>query len=204
MNMPEHAPLTVLETYQLHGGAWPKLRSDHLAERSWLDRFCDLLPTGGTVLDIGCGSGLPVAGDLIGRGFKITGVDGTPAMLELFQHNLPGVEAHLIDMRKLAFDRRFSGLLAWDSLFHLSPSDQREMFARFHAHAESGAPLMFTSGSSEGEAIGDLEGDPLYHGSLDSEEYQSLLDKAGFVVLDHVVEDPSCGFRTIWLAKRKE
>ncbi|MDF0546358.1 class I SAM-dependent methyltransferase [Sphingobium sp. H39-3-25] len=202
--MPDHAPLTVLETYQLHGGAWAKLRGDRLAECSWLDRFCDLLPTGGAVLDIGCGSGLPIAGVLLRRGFKITGVDGTPAMLELFQRNLPGVEAHLIDMRKLALDRRFSGLLAWDSLFHLSPSDQRGMFARFQAHAEFGAPLMFTSGSSEGEAIGDLEGDPLYHASLDSEEYQSLLDKAGFAVLDHVVEDPSCGFRTVWLAKRRE
>lgn len=130
------------------------------------------------------------------------GIDGTPAMLALFQHNLPGVEMHLADMRKLALGRRFSGLLAWDSFFHLSPSDQRGMFARFQAHAAPGAALMFTSGTSEGEAIGELEGDPLYHGSLDPEEYRSLLNGAGFAVIEHVVEDASCGDHTVWLAQQ--
>ncbi|MEJ2459401.1 MAG: class I SAM-dependent methyltransferase, partial [Novosphingobium sp.] len=119
-----------------------------------------------------------------------------------FQHNLPGIEAHLADMRKLALGRRFSGLLAWDSFFHLSPADQRDMFARFQAHAAPGAALMFTSGTSEGEAIGELEGDPLYHGSLGAEEYRSLLGGTGFAVIEHVVEDPSCGYRTIWLAQQ--
>lgn len=202
-NMTEQAPLSVLATYQRHGAAWAKLRGDNLAEGSWLDRFCSLLPIGSSVLDIGCGSGLPIASELFRRGFEVVGVDGTPVMVALFQHNLPGIEAHFSDMRKLALGRRFSGLLAWDSFFHLSPSDQRDMFARFQAHAAPGGALMFTSGTSEGEAIGDLEGDPLYHGSLSPEEYRSLLDGAGFVVIEHVVEDPSCGYRTIWLAQQR-
>ena len=123
---------------------------------------------------------MPIAGELIRRGFDVTGVDITPTMLSLFNKNLPGVETHLQDMRELAISRRFSGLLAWDSFFHLSPHDQRGMFSRFQEHAAPGAPLMFTSGYSEGEAIGELEGDPLYHGSLGPEEYRSLLDAAGF------------------------
>ena len=201
--MAGNTDVSVTDVYQRHGVAWAKLRNDHLIEEPWLDRFCVLLPTRSAILDIGCGSGLPIAGELIRRGFDVTGVDGTPAMLAMFQCNLPGVAAHLADMRQLALGRRFSGLLAWDSFFHLSPEDQRGMFARFQAHAAPGAVLMFTSGNAAGEAIGELEGDPLYHGSLDPEEYQGLLNAAGFAVIAHVVEDPACGYRTIWLAQQQ-
>jgi len=194
---------SVIEVYQRHGCAWAKLRGNRLAEGSWLNRFCDLLPAGAGVLDIGCGSGLPIARELIARGFDVTGLDGTPAMLALFQRNLPGAPAHLADMRDLALGRRFAGLLAWDSFFHLSPADQRALFPRFQAHAAAGAALMFTSGPAEGHAIGELEGDPLYHGSLGPDEYRALLDAAGFAVVAHAVEDPNCGHRTVWLAHQR-
>lgn len=38
------------------------------------------------------------------------------------------------------------------------------MFPVFAAHAAPGAVLMFTSGPTAGEAIGEWEGEPLYHG----------------------------------------
>ena len=194
---------SVIDVYQRHGAAWARLRGDHLTERAWLDRFCSLLPAGAAVLDIGCGSGLPIAREMIQRGFDVTGVDATPTMLALFRRNLPTVAAHLEDMRRLSLGRRFAGLLAWDSFFHLSPDDQRAMFPRFKTHADPGAALMFTSGDAEGQAIGDLEGDPLYHGSLDREEYRALLDAAGFAVVAHVVADPTCGYHTVWLAQQR-
>lgn len=200
--MPPSADVTVIDVYQRHGVAWAQLRSGELVEKLWLDRFCALLPAGAAVLDIGCGSGLPIARELIQRGFDVTGVDGAPTMLAQFQRNLPGIAAHLADMRHLSLGRCFAGILAWDSFFHLSPEDQRGMFSRFQAHAAPGAALMFTSGDAEGEAIGELEGDPLYHGSLDPEEYWSLLADAGFAVIAHIAKDPGCGHRTIWLAQQ--
>lgn len=201
--MARDTEVSVLDVYQRHGVAWARLRGDRLVEGSWLDRFCNLLPSGAAVLDIGCGSGLPIACDLIRRGFHVTGVDGSPKMLALFRRNLPGIPAHLADMRELALGKRFAGVLAWDSFFHLSPDDQRVMFSRFQAHAAADAALMFTSGNAEGSVVGELEGDPLYHGSLDPHEYRTLLDAANFEVVAHVVEDPTCGRRTIWLARQR-
>lgn len=192
---------SVIDVYQRHGQAWATLRSDTLLEASWIDRFCGLLPAGAAVLDIGCGSGLPIGRELVSRGFDITGIDATPTMLAQFRRNLPGVAAQLADMRTLALGQRFAGLLAWDSFFHLSPQDQRDTIPRFQSHAAPGAALMFTSGDAEGEAIGELEGDPLYHASLDPDEYRALLATAGFTVIAHIVKDPACGHRTIWLAQ---
>jgi SAM-dependent methyltransferase len=199
----ESEQTSVLDVYERHGAAWAELRNDHLIEGPWLDRFSDRLPPRATVLDIGCGSGVPIARELLRRGFDMTGVDGSATMLALFRSNLPGSPVHLADMRELDLGRRFAGLLAWDSLFHLSPDDQRAMFSRFGTHAAPGAALMFTSGDAEGSAIGELEGDPLYHGSLGPEEYRAFLDTEGFDLVDHAVRDPTCGFRTIWLAQRR-
>ena len=202
--MTDWAASRVIDVYRRHGAHWAELRGDRLAEGAWLDRFCALLPAGAEVLDIGCGSGVPIARELIRRGFSVTGVDGAPEMLALFRRNLPDAPAVLTDMRALALETTFAGALAWDSFFHLSPADQRAMFARFRAHAAPGAALMFTSGPAEGNAVGELEGEPLYHGSLDPDEYRTLLGAAEFRVVEHVAEDPSCGFRTVWLAHRRD
>jgi hypothetical protein len=104
-------------------------------------------------------------------------------------------------MRTLSIDAMFHGLLAWNSFFHLTPADQRQMFPIFRRHAAEGAALMFTSGPAFGEAIGSLEGEPLYHASLNGEEYRQLLDDNGFAVLDHMIEDPDCGRLTVWIAR---
>lgn len=189
--------------YEDNAAAWDRQRGRELFERPWLDRFCALLPPGGSILDIGCGMAEPIAAYLIARGFALTGVDASPTLAALARQRFPAHEWLVADMRALELDRRFDGLLAWHSLFHLSPADQRPMFGRFARHARPGAALMFTSGWSEGEAIGEWQGEPLYHGSLDSAEYHRRLEDEGFEVLDHRVRDPDCGHATIWLARRR-
>ena len=192
----------IIDLYQRRAREWDEARGRSLFERGWLDRFTALLPVGGAVLDIGCGSGEPIARHLIASEFAVTGVDPAPAMIDLCRSRFPARTWLVADMRELALGRRFDGLIAWDSFFHLRPEDQRAMFPIFGAHASPSAALMFTSGPSFGEAIGTFQGEPLYHGSLDPSEYRALLDAEGFEVVAHVSEDATCGGHTIWLARR--
>lgn len=171
-------------------------------ERAWLDRFAALMPAAGTVLDLGCGMGEPIAGHLIARGFRVTGVDASPGLLGLCQQRFPDHAWHLADMRGLGLGARFDGILAWDSFFHLTQADQRDMFAVFARHAAPGAALLFTSGPAEGTAMGEFEGEPLFHASLDPAEYRALLHAHGFAVVAHRAEDEACGGHTVWLARR--
>ena len=93
------------------------------------------------------------------------------------------------DMREISLNRKFQGVIAWDSFFHLSPEDQRLMFVIFQEQAAPGAALIFTSGTKHGEAIGSFEGEPLYHASLESKDYHELLKTHGFEVVSHVGGD---------------
>ena len=192
----------IIDLYQRRAREWAEARGTTLFERPWLDRFTVLLPPNGTVLDIGCGSGEPIARHLIEQQFAVTGVDSAPAMIAMCAARFPSATWQVADMRELALGRHFDGLLAWDSFFHLRPENQRAMFPIFGAHAAPNAALMFTSGTSLGEAIGTFHGEPLYHGSLHPAEYRALLAEQGFTVVAHAVEDPTCGGHTIWLAQR--
>jgi SAM-dependent methyltransferase len=194
----------VVDLYRRHAGAWAAARADGFRERAWIDRFAAMLDPGATVLDIGCGSGEPIAVYLARRGHPVTGLDGSPEMIDLFQAALPDEVAMVADMRSLSLSGRAGGLIAWDSLFHLAPHEQRLMFPLLSDHALPGAPLLFTSGPAAGEAIGSLEGEPLYHASLGPDEYRLLLGQNRFDVVAHAAEDPDCGGHTIWLARRRE
>jgi SAM-dependent methyltransferase len=193
----------IIGLYQRHSTDWDKERGRNLFEKPWLDRFLALLPQSASVLDIGCGAGEPIARYLIERGYDVTGIDSSPALIGMCKDRFPDQEWIVTDMRELSLDRRFDGILAWNSFFHLSPDDQRPMFPIFRRHALAKTALMFTSGPGHGEAIGTYQGEPLYHGSLDGAEYRSLLNENGFVVVSHFVEDPDCGHQTVWLAQMR-
>lgn len=191
----------IIGLYEENAAAWDRQRGRDLHERPWLDRFAALLPAGGSILDIGCGMGEPIARWFIERGFAVTGIDSSASLIALCRARFPGQEWIVVDMRALDLGRRFDGLIAWHSFFHLSPEDQRPMFAGFAAHVKPGGALMFTSGPEHGEAIGAWQREPLYHGSLDPPEYEDLLRRNGFVGVTHRLRDPDCGSSTVWLAR---
>jgi SAM-dependent methyltransferase len=191
---------SVIDLYERYARVYDRDRGRSLQEREWLDRFLSYVPEGGTVLDVGCGMGEPIARYLIGHGRSVVGVDASPSMIEMCRARFPDMEWLVADMRELELGRRFDGIVAWDSFFHLGTDEQRRMFARIALHARRGAPWMFTSGPAEGEAIGSYCDEPLYHASLGAAEYRQLLVANGFVVRANLAEDPRCGKHTVWLA----
>ncbi|WP_072394103.1 class I SAM-dependent methyltransferase [Hyphomicrobium sp. CS1GBMeth3] len=195
---------TIIDLYERHAEAFDADRGRSLFEQSWLDQFRGVAGLGASVLDLGCGSGDPIARYFIAKGHRVTGVDSAPSLIGLCAERFPGHDWIVSDMRRLDLGVRFGGILAWNSFFHLSPNDQRAMFAVFRQHAKAGTALMFTSGPSAGEAIGSYRGEDLYHASLDPAVYEALLDANGFKVLSYVAEDATCGGHTVWLARFQE
>jgi len=192
----------IINLYERNAHNWDVDRGHVLGvEKLWLDRFISLLPRGASILDLGCGSAEPIARYLIEQGFDVGGVDASPTLISVCCSRFPEQEWLVGDMRTLSLGKRFRGVIAWDSFFHLKHEDQRRMFPIFRDHSAPRAALLFTSGPSHGEVIGSYRGEPLYHASLAGAEYRSLLRSNGFAVVEHVMEDPDCGHHTVWLAQ---
>lgn len=194
----------VIDVYERNAAAWDedRRRRRPAGERQWIERFADAARPGVGVLDLGCGSGEPIVPDLLAAGHAVTGVDSAPSLIALCRRRFPAQEWIVADMRRLDLGRRFGGILAWHSLFHLAPDDQELMFPIFASHLTPGAPLMFTSGTARDVSVGRWRDEPLYHASLDTGEYETLLEKNGFLPIDHVADDARCGGATVWLAER--
>ncbi len=193
---------SILQIYDQNVAWYDSERGRSLQEKKYLDRIVAGIPPGGKLLDIGCGTGRPIAEYFISQGLQVTGVDGAKNMIEKAQSFLPNAKWLVADMRTLKLDEKFDAVVAWDSFFHLTPEDQRKMFDVFEEHLKPQGLLMFTSGPDAGEVFGNLNGNELYHSSLATAEYREILGRKSFQVIEHQVEDPDCGGHTVWIAQK--
>lgn len=193
-------PEMVISTYRKVADAYARARSQSLFEMPMLSTL-DRAAPGRELLDLGCGTGAPLAAWLSWRGFRVTGVDSAPAMLAHFRRNVPGGRAICADMRALALRQRFDAVLAWDSFFHLSHRDQMRMIPRFAGLLRPKGVLIFSSGPCHGLAYGHAAGAPIFHASHGPLTYRRLLRSAGFEVLRFAPQDPSVDCHSWWVAR---
>jgi len=197
-------PDRIAAHYERHAHAFDAARQKAFVERPWLGRFMFGLPKSGSVLDLGCGGGEPVARHLSDAGFRLTGVDIAPTMIHLVKTRFGRHRWLLADMRKVILDDGpFDGVLAWDSLFHLDHADQEEMIARMAGWLKPGGRLLFNSGPDAGVTIGKQFSEDLYHASLSPEDYRRLFAANGLNEIAFRPDDPNCGGRSVWFAAKR-
>jgi SAM-dependent methyltransferase len=139
------------------------------------------LHRGAVVIDLGCGSGLPITKVLVNEGLNVYGVDASPSFAEAFQRNLPGVPVACESVEaSLFFNRKFDGVVAWGLIFLLRPQAQRRLIQRVADILVPGGRLLFTSCADPlvwNDAMTGLESR-----SLGGAEYRRLLSAVGLCV----------------------
>ncbi len=93
------------------------------------------LAPGDSILDVGCGTGT-VAAWLTERGFAVTGIDQSKAMLEFARRNAPGAEFIRADARSFDLDRTFTASIAtFEAMNHVL--DESELAGSFRCIARA-------------------------------------------------------------------
>lgn len=195
-------PEAVRDVYDRQADVFGRIRHGSTMEDGWIRRFTDALPRGAEVLDLGCGTGDPVARRLLALDCKVTGADFSARMLGIAAQNLPEATWIQADMRHLSLARDFDGIVAWHSFFHLTIPDQRQAMPRILSHLRPGGLLLMTLGLEEGEVTGHVEDEPVYHASLSEAEYRDILDQAGMMVIAFTHNDPTCGGANVLFARK--
>lgn len=168
--------------------------------------FCEMLGEGAKVLDIGCGTGYPVAAYLSSLGTDVTGIDVSRGMLDFARAlNLPHARFELCDILDFCPSEQFDGAIAFDSLWHIAHDRQRDIYPKISSLLKSGAPLLFTHGNRDGEVTGGMFGKKFYYSALDKDEVLRLLDENGMDVL-YLAEnykEETTGLRDLLIVAKK-
>ena len=140
--------------------------------REWARR----LPRGAAVIDVGCGSGLPITKVLVSEGLNVYAIDASPSLVEVFRHNLPKTPVACEAVENATFfDRMFDGVVAWGLIFLLPPEEQRRLIQRIADILVPGGRLLFTSCAGTEPLVWNDAMTGLESRSLGAAEYRRLL-----------------------------
>ena len=177
-------------------------RSRSLFEARWLARFTAALMPGGHILDLGCGTGEPIARWFLAEGFRLTGVDFSHGMLEIARRRWPEGDWRQSDMRTLDLPERFDGIISWNAFFHLTQDEQRATIPRLARHLRPGGTLLLTVGDRAGEVGGHVGGEAVFHASLSPASYATCLEEAGLRLTGFLARDPDAAEHSVLMARK--
>ena len=155
----------------------------HEAEPS-LDALLSCLPDESTVLDIGCGAGVPVARALAAR-CRVTGVDLSATMIARARANVPSAtfihqDIMTLDLSEDAFD----AVVSFYAIFHLPRDEHRELVERIHRWLKPGGHLLATlARHNEAPYTEPFFGVTMYWSNYGLDDYLVMLKDAGFRVV---------------------
>jgi 8-oxo-dGTP diphosphatase len=174
-------------------------RTVHIRLSKEMAHFAARLAPGVRVLDVGCGPGRDATW-LAEQGFDAVGTDLSFGMLQ--EGAARGVPAPLIqaDMAHLPFRRgSFRGLWVCASLLHI-PKEQAGDVLRELERAVHPGHIYLAVKSGEGEAwVEDEQGRRRFFAYYSPFEIQLLMERSGFEVLDHWINEDTLGGQHPWI-----
>lgn len=106
----------------------------------------DNLPPSGCVIDVGCGSGLPITQVLIEEGFEVFGIDASPTLIAAFGRRFPDAQSACEAAQHSAFfHRKFDAAISIGLLILLTEDVQREVICRVANALEPGGRFLFSA-----------------------------------------------------------
>jgi SAM-dependent methyltransferase len=112
----------------------------------WLDELMPLLPPKDTILDLGCGNGVPVA-RRFAQQYEVVGIDISSVQVERAKHNVPNARFIHADIASLEFEpQSFGAVVAFYSIIHLPLTDQLPLFRNIYRWLKPGGLFMATVG----------------------------------------------------------
>lgn len=172
----------VRDSYDSIAGEW-HAGPRRFGARKYVDLILEGLQPGARILDLGCGTGEPVAAYLIGKGFRVVGVDESAAMLEIARRVVPEAELIEGDMCDVELAGSFDAAIAWDSVFHVERARHQAVFRKISGVLAPGGRLLLSAGGSGHPGFtSEMYGRTFFYSGYEPAETVRLLTAEGFRV----------------------
>jgi SAM-dependent methyltransferase len=169
------------DSYNKIAQTWSSARNGFFGrERAYLDALLENAPASSTFLDLGCGTGRPMAEYLIAQGHHVLGVEQSEAMLAIARENFPDQTWVLAPMETYEPPLGYRGALLWDSLFHVQRAEHEPILRKVVNGLAQDGRIMLTVGGSAHPAFTDsMYGQEFFYDSNTPEETEQILLRLG-------------------------
>ena len=192
-------------SYDLIAEQWnANFRGQAYVDRTlgYVDRVLDGLPTGAKVLDLGCGTGKPIAEHIADRGFSVVGVDQSSELFKIAKEVVPGAQLIHADMLDVELEEDFAAAVAWDSIFHVDRKHHAVIFQKLaNALSVGGRLLLSVGGSDAADApesdpdhkgfTSEMFGQTFFYSGYAPQTARALIEAAGFEIELWEIDDPA-------------
>ena len=145
-----------------------------------------LLPAGSSVLDLGCGTGVPTARILTGAGHRVLGVDVSAGMLRLAREQVPAAEFRHANVLDLPADLGpFDAVTSFFALLMLSRADIGTVLRRVTGWLRPEGYFAVGMVDFDGDSVPlEFLGVPVSISGYPEAEWKEQLQEAGLAVLE--------------------
>ena len=149
---------------------------------STVREWSQTLAPGSSILDLGCGHGVPISQVLTEGGFIVYGVDASVTLIETFRKRFPSAYTECPAVEDSEFFRRtFDGVVAWGLMFLLPPDVQSAVIRKIARALNPSGRFLFTSPKEAATWRDALTGRESI--SLGAERYRQILHTENLVLL---------------------
>jgi len=182
---------TVKDGYNAIADQYLASRMKKSADMALLNDFIQRLPVKASVLDAGCGSGVPVV-QTLSKHFAVTGVDFSEKQIELAKLNVSDATFICQDMTQLDFPAKtFEGICSFYAIIHIPRKEHRGVLENFYRMLKpNGVALLCLGADDLSDDTHSFHGSKMFWSHYDSDTYLSILPEIGFdILLSRIVPD---------------
>jgi SAM-dependent methyltransferase len=166
------------------------------------------LPRGAAVLELGCGTGVPVARQLSTH-FAVTGIDLSARSIALARDNVPGATFLHADMASVSFPAEyFDAVVAFCSIIHVPRDEHSRLLHSIARWLRPGGLFVASMGATASNDWYDEDwlGAPMFWSHFDSDTNRAMIAAAGLDVLEATVRtenEDGVPVSFLWVVARK-
>jgi len=165
------------------------IKRDQFKNLKYLEKLNALLKPKSTILDIGCGAGIPIDKYFIEKGHRIIGIDISEKQIELARKNVIKAKFEIKDISKLKENEyQVDAVVSFYTIFHLKKETHADIFKKINSFLPNGGLILITMGSTEWEGIeDDFHGVKMFWSHYDSKKNAEIVKNAEFeIFLDEI------------------
>jgi 2-polyprenyl-3-methyl-5-hydroxy-6-metoxy-1,4-benzoquinol methylase len=169
----------------------------------WLSDLISRLPAAASVLDLGCGCGVPVSRHLANAGHQVTGVDISDVQVKRARGLVPAGTFIRADATEITFrSGSFDAVVCLYALIHMPLDEQPRLIDRIAGWLRPGGWLLATTGHDRwtGSADNWLGGPAaMWWSHADAATYRTWLLQAGLEITAHeYIPEGDSGHALFW------